>query len=114
MMTLSRTLMPLKIVVSWKVRTTPLRATMCGARPEMRSPLNSTSPGARRQERGDQLEQGGLAGAVRADHREDLAARDVEGDVVDGDQAAEALGQVLDLRGAPPSRRLPSARRERG
>ena len=27
MMTLSRTLMPLKIVVSWNVRTTPLRAS---------------------------------------------------------------------------------------
>ena len=36
--------MPLKIVVSWNVRTTPLRATICGARPEIRSPRNSTSP----------------------------------------------------------------------
>ena len=44
MMTLSRTLMFLKIVVSWNVRTTPLRAAMCGARSEMRSPLNRTSP----------------------------------------------------------------------
>ncbi len=43
-MTLSRAVIPLKIVVSWKVRTTPLRATMCGASPEMRSPLNRTSP----------------------------------------------------------------------
>ena len=43
-MTLSRALMPLKIVVSWNVRTTPLRATMCGARPEMTSPLKRTSP----------------------------------------------------------------------
>ena len=44
MMTLSRTVMLLKIVVSWNVRTTPLRATMCGARSEMRSPLKRTSP----------------------------------------------------------------------
>ena len=44
MMTLSRTVMLRKIVVSWKVRTTPLRATMCGARLEMRSPLKITSP----------------------------------------------------------------------
>ena len=44
MMTLSRTLMPLKMVVSWKVRTTPLRATMCGARPEICSPFNVTLP----------------------------------------------------------------------
>src|SRR6266478_8468759 len=44
MMTLSRTLMLLKIVVSWKVLTTPFRATMCGASPEMRSDRNRTSP----------------------------------------------------------------------
>ena len=44
MMTLSRTVIERKIVVSWKVRTTPLRATRCGARSEMRSPLKSTSP----------------------------------------------------------------------
>ena len=31
---------------------------------------------------------------------EDLALLDVEADVVDGDQAAEALGQVLDLEQA--------------
>ena len=44
MMTLSRTVMPLKIVVSWNVRTTPLRAAMWGASPEIRSPRSSTSP----------------------------------------------------------------------
>ena len=54
----------------------------------------------RRQERGDQLEQRALAGAVRADHREDLAVRDLEADVVDRDQAAEALGQMLDAEQA--------------
>ncbi len=43
-MTLSRAVSPLKIVVSWKVRTTPLRATIWGARPEMTSPLNVTRP----------------------------------------------------------------------
>ncbi len=43
-MTLSRAVIPLKIVVSWKVRTTPLRATTCGASPEITSPLNRTSP----------------------------------------------------------------------
>src|SRR5688572_8822550 len=44
MMTLSRTVMLLKMVVSWKVRTTPLRAAMWGARFEMLSPLKRTSP----------------------------------------------------------------------
>jgi hypothetical protein len=36
--------MPLKIVVSWNVLTTPFRATMCGASPDMRSDRNRTSP----------------------------------------------------------------------
>ena len=36
--------MSLKMVVSWKVRTTPLRATMCGARALIRSPSKRTSP----------------------------------------------------------------------
>src|SRR5215813_10104570 len=44
MMTLSRTVMLLKIVVSWKVLTTPLRATMCGASPDIRSDRKRTSP----------------------------------------------------------------------
>src|SRR5829696_4953227 len=44
MITLSRTVMPLKIVVSWNVLTTPMRATTCGASPEIRAPLKRTSP----------------------------------------------------------------------
>src|SRR5262245_50206516 len=52
MTTLSRTVMPLKIVVSWKVLTMPLRAAICGESPEIRSPRNKTSPelGARKDE----------------------------------------------------------------
>src|SRR5262245_59459479 len=52
MTALSRTVMPLKIVVSWKVLTMPLRAAMCGESPEMRSPRSRTSPelGARNDE----------------------------------------------------------------
>src|SRR5207248_5211603 len=38
------------------------------------------------------VEQGGLAGAVRADEGGDLAGRDVEGDVVDGQETTETLG----------------------
>ena len=47
-------------------------------------------------EAGDAVEHGGLAGAVRSDQRGDVAARGVEGEIVDGDQAAEAHGQMLD------------------
>ena len=64
----------------------------------MRSPLNSTSPEVGRDEGGDHLEQRRLSGAVRTDHREDLALADVEGDVVVGGQPAVALGDVLDLQ----------------
>ena len=47
-------------------------------------------------EAGDAVEHGGLAGAVRPDQRGDGAALDVEGQIVDGDEAAEAHGQMLD------------------
>ena len=47
-------------------------------------------------EAGDAVEHRRLAGAVRPDQRGDVAAADGEGEVVDGDQAAEAHGQVLD------------------
>src|SRR6266568_1076286 len=40
---------------------------------------------------GDEVEGGGLAGAVRADEPDDGALRHVEGDVVHGGEAAEAL-----------------------
>ena len=89
--TFSRAVISLKMVVSWKVRTTPLRATACGGSPLIARPRKR--PGrCRRQEGGDQLEQRAFPGAVRADHREDLAILDVEADIVHRDQAAEALG----------------------
>ena len=43
-------------------------------------------------------DQRGLAGAVRPDHRVQLAGLDVEHDIVGGDDALEALGQVTDLQ----------------
>ena len=50
--------------------------------------------GARRQELGEQVEDRGLAGAVRPDQRLDLAGIDVEVDAVDGDEAAEIAPQA--------------------
>ncbi len=47
---------------------------------------------------GDHVEQSGLAGAVRADHREDRALRHLEADLVDREQAAEALADRLDRK----------------
>ena len=52
--------------------------------------------GIGREGAGDQVEQRGLAGAVRADHREDRALRHLEADAVDRDQAAEALADIVD------------------
>src|SRR5258706_15557285 len=46
---------------------------------------------------GDEIEGGRLAGAVRADHAEDLAFAHFEVEVGHGGEAAEALGQPLDL-----------------
>ena len=62
-------------------------------------------------EAGDAVEDRGLAGAVRADEGGDVAAADVEGEIVDGDEAAEAHGQVLDRRAA--GRRASGVRRRR-
>src|SRR5256885_1241827 len=46
---------------------------------------------------GDQVEEGRLAGAVRADQAADRPLRDGEADIVGGDEAAEALRHVDDL-----------------
>jgi hypothetical protein len=56
----------------------------------------------------DQVEQRRLARAVRADHADELARRHLEGDVVDGDEVAKALGQPLDRedRGVGPAAEL--------
>src|SRR5713101_5299560 len=43
----------------------------------------------------DHLEQGRLAGAVGTDHADDAAGRQVEGEVVDQEPIAEALGDLL-------------------
>ena len=58
---------------------------------------------------GDGVERAGLAGAVRADQRQHLAFHDVEGQIGDGDQAAETQRQVRHLKcsrhtGAPATR----------
>ena len=43
-----------------------------------------------------ELQQGGLACAVRADQRDELATIDLEADVVEGDAFAVALGEPFD------------------
>ena len=63
--------------------------------------------GMRLVEAGDAVEHRGLAGAVRADQRRDLALARLEGQIIDGEETAEAHRQMLDAaakyRRAPPS-----------
>ena len=54
-------------------------------------------PRRRAQQRREHLDASSSSGAVRAEKREDLAARHVEGDVVDRLDVAEALGEVADF-----------------
>src|ERR1700722_11361524 len=46
----------------------------------------------------DEFHHGGFAGAIRTDQAENFSAFDLERHVLDGDQAAEALGQAFDLK----------------
>ena len=46
---------------------------------------------------GDHAEQRGLAGAVRADHADDAAGRQLEGEVVDQQVVAEAFLQAFEI-----------------
>src|SRR5215469_4617649 len=54
-------------------------------------------PGARVEKLGQQVEDGGLAGAVRPDQRVDRAAPDFEVDSLDGGKAAELFAQSAGL-----------------
>src|ERR1019366_3958783 len=67
--------------------------------------------GAGREEAADEVEESGLAGAVGADHRVQIAGLDLEGYAIDGDQAAEGAHDIVDLEQAHAclvGRRMPS------
>src|SRR5581483_5625436 len=55
-------------------------------------------PGGLGQEAADQVEEGGLAGAVRADHCAQFAGLNGHRYVVDGHEAAETLRDILDTQ----------------
>ena len=71
-----------------------------------------------REHAGDDVEQRGLAGAIGTDDREDSALRHAEADIVDREQAAEALAQPGDLEQRrhcfPPFAPRPSMRESHG
>ena len=60
----------------------------------MSAPSKRDAPRVGRLEARDDVEGRGLAGAVGADERQDLAAAEVEAEAVDGRQAAEAHRDV--------------------
>ena len=64
-----------------------------GRRPVMSRPLKVMRPRVGDEEVGEQVEAGGLARAVRPDQRVDGPAAHPEVDVLDGDEAAELLGE---------------------
>mgnify|MGYP001348806491 CR=1 FL=1 len=63
--------------------------------PDDVAPEHLRPPGVRDEERGEDTEERGLAGAVRADDAEDLGGADVEGDAVERGPPAEALDEPL-------------------
>ena len=68
------------------------------------APVEVDASGAGPQEAGDGAQQGGLAGAVRSDQRDDLSPLHLERDAVQRRQAAIAGDQVLDAQRRPVMR----------
>ena len=68
-------------------------------------------PRGRLVEAGDAVEHGGLAGAVRADQRGDLASLGAERQIVDGHNAAETHGQTIDVKNVIAAHPWPSLTR---
>ena len=79
---LSITVMRLRMARPSGTWLMPSPTILCGGRRTMLVALESDATGARPQQAGDGLQQRRLAGAVRADQRDDLALHDVEADVV--------------------------------
>ena len=99
-----------KMLVIWKLRDRPRRLISNGCSPSMGSPCRRTSPEVGRKRPLVRLKQGRFAGAVRADDRMSLAARDLERDAADDLGRAEALAQVEQREGGGHAGR-PNARR---
>ena len=91
----------------WKVRAMPQRRRRRAApRGERAGPRTRSRPQVGVIDAADQVEDRRLAGAVRADEGEDLAALHVEADVVDGDARRRSARRGCEPRAA--ARRRPS------
>ena len=96
--TLSSTVRRGNRLVTWNVRAMPSAVRRWLCQPVTSWPNSSTWPDARRKYAGDQVEQRGLAGAVRPDDRLAVAGHDLERDAAHGMKAAEALRQPFQLK----------------
>ena len=74
----------------------PEPAALVGRQPGDVAAGELDGAGIRHQLSGQLADQRGLAGAVRADDRVQLARRDIEREIVGRDDAAEAADQVFD------------------
>ena len=85
----------------WNERARPALADVVRGQRWISAAAELDAAGVGREHAGHQVEQGGLAGAVRADQRVDLARVDREAGVGDGADAAEMLRDACDLEHRP-------------
>ena len=98
--TFSKTVRSPKISGVWNTRRIPIWLISCGLRPSTDWPVEGDRAGVGDQLADQHVQQGRLAGAVRADDRVDRVLGDRQVDVVQRLQAAEALVDVLDFENA--------------
>ena len=84
----------------WKVRAMPLPHPARRQQLGNILALENDLAGGLREEAADQIEERGLAGAVRTDDGAQLALLDRHRHAVDGDQAAEMLRYIFDAQQA--------------
>jgi hypothetical protein len=85
------------------VRAIPIAASWCGRAGDLAA-VEGNAPGRRLEDSADQVEQGRLPGAVRADDRNDLGRIRAERDAIDRADAAEVHGDVVDFEEPHTSR----------
>ena len=90
-MTFSSTVIWVNGLSFWKVRATPSRLISIRPEPRDGAAVQQDLARIRRLEAREEVEERGLAGAVGADDPDELSRAHPEGNVVVGDEAAEAL-----------------------
>ena len=81
-----------KMFSVWGTKARPWRTFSCAGAVVISAPSRQTVPEWTGDEAGDRLDEGGLAGAVRAEEDDELALRDGEVDAADDRQVALVAG----------------------